>query len=156
MSGISIRNVPNVILRRLIKKAAKWMARTYIGKHKVKITIKFTNLKERESCIGMCEWVEDERYPYRPKQFYIQIDETLPLRRKLYTLAHEIVHVKQFVHNEMYDYANHGKIRWKGKIIDSNRVAYRNQPWEIEAYKKEKLWAHEFMEANDIRLKDYD
>jgi hypothetical protein len=63
------------------------------------------------------------------------------------TLAHEMVHVKQYVYGE----TNEKLTRWKGERVDSDTIDYWVQPWEIEAHGyeaglftkfaiKEKLW----------------
>ena len=52
------------------------------------------------------------------------------------TLAHEMVHVKQFAkgHFQMID----GKHYWMGKLV-TKRTKYLDQPWEIEAFSKQEI-----------------
>jgi hypothetical protein len=45
------------------------------------------------------------------------------------TLAHEMVHLKQFAMGELND--EHTK--WKSVPIDSNKLEYHDLPWEVEA-----------------------
>ncbi len=47
------------------------------------------------------------------------------------TLAHELVHVRQYVRNELNDEMN----TWKGRKVDSDAIDYDDQPWEVEANK---------------------
>jgi hypothetical protein len=54
------------------------------------------------------------------------------LRVVIETLVHEMIHVKQYMCNELYDYAD-GSTRYKGNKFDSN-FEYWDAPWEIEAY----------------------
>jgi len=63
-------------------------------------------------------------------------------RRKLNTeaiaqnLAHELVHAKQFIRGEISE--EHMKFRYKsGYVKDCSNMAYRDQPWEREAFKLE-------------------
>lgn len=50
------------------------------------------------------------------------------------TLAHELVHVKQFIRKEL----NADMDRWKrDRIPEDVMIPYRSQPWEIEAYAME-------------------
>ena len=50
------------------------------------------------------------------------------------TLAHELVHVKQFIRKEL----NADMDRWKRDRIPADvMIPYRSQPWEIEAYEME-------------------
>lgn len=52
-------------------------------------------------------------------------------------LAHELVHVKQYLNNEMFDYSDEERVRFHGRIHmhtkEMDRV-YWNSPWEVEAY----------------------
>ena len=56
------------------------------------------------------------------------------------SLAHELVHVKQYLNNEMFDYVG-GDVRFKGNRYDasygSEEESYFESPWEIEAYGRE-------------------
>jgi len=47
------------------------------------------------------------------------------------TLAHEMVHVKQYFRNELNGYAT----TWKGR--NAGGYKYENQPWEREAHRLE-------------------
>jgi len=62
------------------------------------------------------------------------------LKNLLIDLGHELVHVKQYLNNEVFDYKN-GDVRYKGSYFDSsyheNEEAYYDSPWEIEAYGRE-------------------
>lgn len=50
------------------------------------------------------------------------------------TLAHELVHVKQFIRKEL----NADMNRWKrDRIPEDVMIPYRSQPWEVEAYEME-------------------
>jgi hypothetical protein len=60
------------------------------------------------------------------------------------TLAHEMVHVKQFAkgHFQIVD----GKYYWMGKRV-TKRVKYLDQPWEIEAFSKQEILFRKAAEA---------
>lgn len=51
------------------------------------------------------------------------------------SLIHELIHVKQYATNQMYDYVN-GNVRYDGKVYEDaiDYEAYWDNPWEIEAY----------------------
>jgi hypothetical protein len=81
----------------------------------------------------------------KPRQFEIEIHPGIGAAEILRTLAHEMVHIKQYVHGEV----NVNLTRWMGIKVDE--PDYWVQPWEIEAYgnqpglftkfaKEEKLW----------------
>lgn len=64
------------------------------------------------------------------------------------TLAHEMVHVKQFAMGELEENMN----VWKGKRF-SGKTDYWDTPWEIEAHGREYgLWSR-FAEKYKIRYK---
>lgn len=52
------------------------------------------------------------------------------------TLIHELIHVKQYVNNQLFDYVDGKTVRYEGKIYkDSDDfISYWDSPWEIEAY----------------------
>lgn len=52
------------------------------------------------------------------------------------TLAHEMVHVKQFAKGHFQ--IRNGKHYWKSKLI-TKRVKYLDQPWEIEAFARQEI-----------------
>jgi hypothetical protein len=54
---------------------------------------------------------------------------------QMQTLAHELVHVKQYFRKEL-TYANTGEFCWKKR--NAGGYKYENQPWEKEAFRMEK------------------
>ena len=153
MSAISIRNAKNLEHRRLVRDMTKWLIRNKIGKKMyLEITVFFTDLKKTDNCKGMCEWMDDS---LRPREFHIYIDKRLSLKEQLRTLAHELVHVKQYVKNEMYDYvrSDFERVRWKNDVVDVNDVKYRDHPWEREAYALQTPWMREYAKLKKIKIK---
>lgn len=57
------------------------------------------------------------------------------MRTSMEYIAHELVHVKQYLNNEIFDYKN-GDVRFKGAIYTNwhEGEAYFFSPFEIEAY----------------------
>lgn len=66
---------------------------------------------------------------YKPREFEIQLKRKKSTKSMIQTLAHEMVHLKQFAKGELND--NHTK--WRGQNIDSESISYYDLPWEIEA-----------------------
>jgi hypothetical protein len=52
------------------------------------------------------------------------------------TLAHEMVHVKQFAKGQFVTEGN--RQFWMGKRV-TKRVKYLDQPWEVEAFSKQEI-----------------
>lgn len=94
-------------------------------------------LFEAERNYGSCIW-EDVRH--RPRIFTIEIEPKQSLKLLLNTIAHEIVHVKQWAKGEFAELKKASKdkpesvYKFKGKKFDAGKVDYWDQPWEIEAH----------------------
>ena len=106
------------------------------------INIEFmTGLYTEDEIYGACFPCTDAK---NPREFQIQIDSKLPLRRMLETVAHEMVHVKQYARNELQrgsEFKLEGTTvltktydLWKGKRYN---IEYWDSPWEIEAHGRE-------------------
>jgi hypothetical protein len=80
-----------------------------------------------KGAMGYCLELDNKR------EFDIEIDRTQPMRKMLETLAHEMVHVKQFARRELHP-AND---EWYGKTYNPKKVDYWDLPWEIEAHGRE-------------------
>jgi len=81
------------------------------------------------------EWVDNSR---QPRKFKISIfyDSKPNLLYTIASLAHEMVHVKQYVKNELVDLVStdFNVSVYKNKKYNLAKVNYHDQPWEIEAY----------------------
>jgi hypothetical protein len=97
------------------------------SKMKKHITIEIV-LKSTISDLGNCcisyynDW-------YKPREFVIELRSRRSLKNTLITLAHEMVHVKQFAKGEL----NPANDKWKGESVDIDTVEYSDLPWEVEA-----------------------
>jgi hypothetical protein len=123
-------------VRTLVEVAAEWYAEKLMGKRLTNglgINIKLDrNLLKKDNMEGSAIYEDDTR---RPKNFTIELDSTCSIRNILITLAHEMVHIKQWAKDEMYEYYNTPKtVRFKGEKFNMDDVDYWDYPWEIEAY----------------------
>ena len=76
---------------------------------------------------------EDEHY--RPFDFTIQIDPDQKIQLLLNSLAHELVHVKQWAKGEFYQLQRETNVyKFNGQRWDTDKVDYWDTPWEIEAH----------------------
>ena len=97
-------------------------------------------LKGLESAQGVCgdaTWEDDNA---RPKDFTVRVDWQGKnfFENTLVTLAHELVHVKQFARGEMTDLLSVKKVNWNGKRYSRDLTDYWDLPWEIEAHGRER------------------
>ncbi len=86
---------------------------------------------------------------HRPREFDVDINKQQKLRRLLETVAHEMVHVKQFARGELYESVRRNKHRWQGKWLNTD-PKYWDQPWEIEAHGREVGLFVQWAEANKL------
>jgi len=106
------------------------------------LEIKLTkDLKKKEKAYGYCHIIDHSLA--RPREFMIELDASMKydFGDILTWLAHEMVHLKQFVRGELWDYET-GRVQWKSR--EYGKVDYDDQPWEKEAYRLEEKLYEEF------------
>lgn len=134
--------------------AAGWMLERVLGKRlasnivlKVKLVPKLKQIDDVKGDVG---WEDDNT---RPREFLIRIDSSQSKSMQMRTLAHEIIHVKQFARGELFDYLQSDKIRWKRKKYNMKSKMllrdYMKLPWEVEAYKYEKIIYEEWLKRGE-------
>jgi len=96
------------------------------------ITVVFKkDLFKDDGIYGSCIW---EDVHYKPRKFTIEIDPEQKLHVLLNCFAHEMVHIKQWAKGEYYQSLRNSKVYFfNKKAVDTNRISYWDQPWEIEA-----------------------
>ena len=78
-------------------------------------------------------------YPYADGLITMDLDSRMSLDKLIQTLAHEMVHVKQIVRGQLKYVGK--KIFWKGERVYPKKMSYYNHPWEIDAWRNEKVLA---------------
>lgn len=113
-------------------KTAKFYAK-YLNildfKYKVYICLA-PKLRVRDGNRGICSKTGE-------REISIAVDSALDLPQMLMTLAHEMVHAKQYVRGHYRgELSRNGKIKriWLGKPYS---VSYLKRPWEREAFRRE-------------------
>ena len=101
-------------------------------------------LRKLRGVDGLCSTEDDSK-----RTFIIEAHKTLGLRQLIMTLIHEMVHVKQFVRNEMDDFPINGRHRWKSGTIPKN-VSYYDMPWEKEAMRLQEKLTDELWREDQI------
>ena len=138
----------NKELSHAIESASFYYGTVLLGKrmvNNIELDIKLTkDLKKKEKAYGYCHIVDDDLN--KPRQFMIELDASMkhPFDQILTWLAHEMVHLKQFVRGELFDYET-GRVQWKTKSF--GRVHYEDSPWEKEAYRLEDKLYEQFEEC---------
>lgn len=73
--------------------------------------------------------VEDYNAAGKPREFLIELRRGLEENDFLETVAHELVHVRQYVRGELNEEMSY----WRGAPVNPSEIPYAEQPWEIEA-----------------------
>jgi hypothetical protein len=131
---IYIRGSNQKVSKRELRFASQFFAYMLMGPRlskAVKVTI---NHVKEGSLLGSASWVDDNT---NPREFEININPKLSRKSYLQTLAHEMVHVKQYAKGELKTLFNKREMRWKGQYIAETDMHYFDQPWEVEAFGRE-------------------
>ena len=132
-------------LIRLLSAAAQYYCGRLLSKRMIyNIHIDVVLRKDIEH-LGYCE-ISGYNKSGKPRYFTIELDKSLNTKTLLMTLAHECVHLKQYVMGEMNENLN----VWRGKYINSDNVPYWDHPWEVEAYGRERGLFVRFAEAHEL------
>lgn len=132
----------------------KFVRRSVQTKSLVKITIAkvkdFDDYADREDLMRYKAWCYYEGQKNNRRSFRVVLNanrlnskskaDITRVKNILIDLGHELVHVKQYLNNEIFEYVS-GGTRYKGSFFDNsytnNEELYYESPWEIEAYGRE-------------------
>lgn len=95
------------------------------------------NIKKIKDAAGYCMMENTNR------EFEIEVSRDLTLRDFITTLAHEMVHVRQYARKEMDDTG----LRWKNAKVKKG-TNYWDLPWEKEAYRLQDKLAQKIWDAD--------
>lgn len=98
----------------------------------IDITIEF---EKDLDCWGYCMQDDIDEY-------VITIDKKQSVRNMIATIMHEFVHVEQGVTKKLIYGEGKKSDKWMGKVC---KLAYKDQPWEKEAFALEKKMIRNFL-----------
>lgn len=104
---------------------------------KLEITVR---IKKNLGTLGNCMFLDDDIHP---REFEIEVSSKQCLRQLLTTVAHEMVHVKQYARNEI----NHKSVK--------EDTDYFDLPWEIEAHGREMGLFIRWCEKNNLATRPW-
>jgi hypothetical protein len=146
MSRISISGIKDPQRRKLIRVATHSMLEALVGKRLyLEIAIKFVPLMLQEGNMGSCELEDDDLV--NPRLFNILIDDKLKGGEVLITLAHELVHVRQYAKGDLYQYQKTNHVRWRREKMCVQNLTYSEYPWEKEAFSLQNEVAVDFIQS---------
>lgn len=136
---VRVDGTPQNLDRKTVFKALRYFAKTLLSPTLIEtlsIRVIFESTRGFKASV---EWTDR---PERAKQYRIVVRDTLSAEMTLLSLAHEMVHVKQYATGQMRDYLNEPDfVRWEKEryvFKDENSEQYWFAPWEVEAYGKER------------------
>ena len=98
------------------------------------------------------EWTDKNIFP---KVFSIKLSKHVKNFRKIVqTIAHEMVHVKQFAKGEIYDHKYRRTFKWGKQTFNIDTCDYWELPWEIEAFGREVGLYYRFKDFFDLTNKN--
>ena len=143
--------------QKLVKDAARWMLGHTLGKRQanyIELEINLVDTLKETNFIGEVMWEDDN---IRPRIFSMDLCNHITDRRLLRVLAHEIVHIRQYVRGDMKDYVRSAAYsKWKNKLIQimgKGSVSYYDYPWEIEARREEGKILKAYCDETGTRFK---
>jgi hypothetical protein len=108
----------------------------------IMLTVTF---KSKMKALGLT-CVEDYNLAGKPREFIIEVNRNQTEDEILRTIAHEMVHVKQYVYGELNEEATY----WCGETL-AIELEYHEQPWEIEAHDVGDIIFNEYMEKHNVQ-----
>lgn len=84
-----------------------------------------------------------------PGLIVMELDPTLPQEQMILTVAHEMVHVKQYATGRMRNERVRGRVvtYWNGQACKIKN--YFDMPWELQAFRNERVLANRFAQFLD-------
>jgi len=123
------------LLKKCLSRASVYFLNQLLpNKRNIDIIVKIVNnLVKKEKAYGECYNYSNK---INPSKYIIQLNADMSPYETIRTLAHEMVHVKQFDKRELVFFSKHTK--WKKERFEKDIVYTSEYPWEYEAEHLEK------------------
>ena len=109
------------------------------ARNKLEVTI----IRKKLWADGFCQYEDSNIHP---RSFILEISNKLDGEELIKTVAHELVHVKQYVKNELRErYKPNHHHMWHQELIIVNDDNFYDVPWEIEARELEDVLYKQFV-----------
>jgi hypothetical protein len=129
--------------------ATQWAVRELVGKRlsqNIGCYMEFKELKDDHgSCLPLA-YLESSRA--KARRFKIEINNTTRRSNQLLTIFHECKHLDQMAHEDLIWGEKDEYVHcWRRRtIIDEREYSYCDLPWEIEAFKAERMLYDRYMQ----------
>jgi hypothetical protein len=146
--------------RKIIDGLSVLVSEKYFPRHTVQVTFKMIqNLEKNESIQGDTIWEDNDKednefFPVsrcsRPRCFTIRMQKGYDYETLITLIAHELIHVKQYVLGELRNAYNPSKIEYRTifRNRDVTNWAYMKQPFEKEAYRLQEKLKDEYLKTH--------
>jgi hypothetical protein len=143
---LNVYNCPDKRFLPYVKDATNFYAECLFPNKKLRnnINIRVKFIKKID-CLGYAS-ILDLNASKKPRSFLIEVCPFTGAGMILSTLAHEMVHVKQYVNEDINDSLS----VWKGTKVNSDDIDYWEQPWEVEAHGLEKGLFFKYCTKNEL------
>ncbi|KKM97143.1 hypothetical protein LCGC14_1171120 [marine sediment metagenome] len=122
--------------------AARFIGDQLDGMDDARVHVEVTGSKLTRRTLGRALDAGDPRG--RDGWYTIQLKKDMPFLSKIVTLAHELVHVSQYVTGRLT--LADGCVTWEGSYLGSIRlIPYLTRPWEVEAFGNETKLAKQYL-----------
>lgn len=157
---VRVRGIPDAFLHKTVKQAIDYYAKMLFSEQMlphigISVTVKYPELDDynHPDFIEGEAWVKKVNESGHPREFIISMNDLCRpyeniMRVLLKSLAHEMVHVKQFAYREL----SPDMTVWMG-VKQSGDMNYWDHPWEIEAYGRAPGLYARFIDAHELRDK---
>jgi len=130
---VKVYNCPDKYFKPYIVRATEFFAKELIPNARIRnnctTIVRFDAKLENYGSCG----AEGYNTRNQPRQFLIEVHPGLGASTILSTLAHEMVHVKQYLTGQ----TDENLESWLGKRVNYEKTDYWDQPWEIDAHGRE-------------------
>jgi hypothetical protein len=132
--------------RKIIHSVAQFMASELFARYQVRIDFHLKKLDD--NAYGYCVHKYDN---YKPRDFQIELEKSLSNELLVETIIHEMIHIEQMVTEKLkYRYHNIFDIKQLWYDKDFSNADYDKQPWEKDAYKREKVYMKKLAKVKTI------
>jgi hypothetical protein len=128
--NIKIVNCTDKKFRPYVKRALEFYGKQLITSEKLRNNITLNIKFNKKLQYWALASIEDYNSNNKAREFLIEIHPWIGAKEILRTLAHEMVHIRQFAYGE----TNSSLDVWRGIPIDSAKMDYYLHPWELDAY----------------------
>jgi len=126
--NVEIKGCKDPILEEELIKASHFFAEELLTHQMLPHISLHISMRSTMRDLGTCSVTHYNSW-YKPRTFQIELRRHRSFKTTLTTLAHEMVHLKQYAKGEIGIFLD----KWHKQKIDTTAIPYEELPWEIEA-----------------------